>query len=49
MKTEAIGVVVLLALIIWLNRRQEYVTSTITTGPPATWDWWDYWYASGGS
>ena len=49
MKTEVIGVVVLLAVIIYLNRRQEYVSSVVSTGTPETWDWWDYWYATGGS
>lgn len=42
---KAIPIFLLLALLL-IARRREQVTTTVSTGP--VFDWWDYWYATGG-
>lgn len=44
-QNKAVFTIGLLLLVLWLNRRREAVTSTVTVAP----DWWDYWQYTGGN
>lgn len=45
-KDQALAALLVALLLLWLNRRREEVTSTITPGPAL--DWWQVWEYMGG-